>query len=212
MRQIRDDLWETTPDSPLPGLTTHAYLWTPSAGANVLFYSVATDRDLDRVEELGGVADQYLSHQDEAGPMLARIAERFGARLHAPAAEAEAIGRFRRPDRLLAGRSIDPNGVEVVEAPGHSPGSTAYLVPGAGGLTYLFTGDSLYRADDGRWSAGYIPGYSDADTLARSVRALGALRPDVVISSAFRGDDGAHEVDPDQWPSLTEEAAAGIRA
>jgi hydroxyacylglutathione hydrolase len=30
MRQVRADLWETNTDSPFPGLTTHAYLWTPS--------------------------------------------------------------------------------------------------------------------------------------------------------------------------------------
>ena len=212
MRQIRDDLWETTTDSPLPGLTTHAYLWTPPVGRNVLFYSVATDGDLDRLAELGGVADQYLSHQDEAGPMLARIAARFGSRLHAPAAEVARVERHHRPDVLLAGRHTDSNGVEVIEAPGHSPGSTAYVVQGHGGRRYLFTGDTLFRNDRGDWSAGYIRGISDAEALARSVRLLGTLRPDVVISSAFAGDDGAHDVDPDDWPALTEAAAAGIRA
>jgi glyoxylase-like metal-dependent hydrolase (beta-lactamase superfamily II) len=212
MRQIRDDLWETTTDSPLPGLTTHAYLWTPPGGRNVLFYSVATDADFDRLEELGGVAHQYLSHQDEAGPMLARIADRFGARLHAPAAEVARISRHHPPDVALAGHHTDGNDVEVIEAPGHSSGSTAYIVQGQGGHRYLFTGDTLFRDDRGDWTAGYLPGISDADALARSVRLLGTLRPDVVISSAFAGDDGAHAVDPDEWASLTEEAAAGIRA
>jgi hydroxyacylglutathione hydrolase len=212
MRQIRDDLWETTADAPLPGLTTHAYLWTPPAGGNVLFYSVATDGDFERIAELGGIAHQYLSHQDEAGPMLDRIAERFGSSLHAPAAEESRIGRFRRPDVLVAGRHTDDNGIEVIEAPGHSPGSTAYIVHGRGGATYLFTGDTLFLTDGDRWTAGYIGGISDAADLARSVRLLGTLRPDVVISSAFMGTDGAHEVDPDDWPALTEQAAAAIRA
>lgn len=211
MRQIRDDLWETTADAPAPGLTTHAYLWTPPAGGNVLFYSVATDGDFDRLEKLGGVAHQYLSHQDEAGPMLERIAERFGSQLHAPAAEEAAIGRFRLPDVPVAGRHTDDHGIEVIEVPGHTPGSTAYVVPGHGGATYLFTGDTLFMTDGDRWTAGYIGGMSDADNLARSVRLLGTLRPDVVISSAFMGTDGAHDVDPDEWPTLTEAAAAGIR-
>jgi glyoxylase-like metal-dependent hydrolase (beta-lactamase superfamily II) len=173
---------------------------------------VATDGDLDRLDELGGIADQYLSHQDEAGPMLARIAERFGSRLHAPAAEVARIARHHPPDVPLAGHHTDSNGVEVIEAPGHSPGSTAYVVQGAGGRRYLFTGDTLFRNDRGEWTAGYIRGISDADALARSVRLLGTLRPDVVISSAFAGADGAHDVDPDEWPALTEAAAAGIRA
>jgi hypothetical protein len=44
------------------------------------------------------------------------------------------------------------------------------------------------------------------------VRLLGTTRPDVVISSAFMGADGAHDVDPEAWPASTEAAAAGIRA
>ena len=74
------------------GLTTHAYLWT-RPGRNVLFYSPATDADFDAIDELGGVDDQYLSHQDEAGPMLATIVDRFGSRLHAPATELVTIGQ-----------------------------------------------------------------------------------------------------------------------
>ena len=35
MRQIRSDLWETRVDSPFPGLTTHAYLWTGGPDGNV---------------------------------------------------------------------------------------------------------------------------------------------------------------------------------
>ncbi len=46
MRQVLTDLWETRTDSPFPGLTTHAYLWTPR---NALFYSVATDADFDAI-------------------------------------------------------------------------------------------------------------------------------------------------------------------
>jgi hydroxyacylglutathione hydrolase len=47
MRQIRPDLWETAPDSPFEGLTTHAYLWTPPDRGNALFYNTAGDQDLD---------------------------------------------------------------------------------------------------------------------------------------------------------------------
>jgi hypothetical protein len=78
----------------VPGLTTHAYLWTPPAGDAVLFYAPGSDADFDAVEALGGVGHQYLSHRDEAGPTLALLAGRFGARLHVPAAEADDIARF----------------------------------------------------------------------------------------------------------------------
>lgn len=46
-----------------PEQATHAFLWT---ARNALFYSTATDADFGGLEELGGVADQYLSHCDEA--------------------------------------------------------------------------------------------------------------------------------------------------
>jgi hypothetical protein len=91
LKKIREDLWETQGESPFPGLTTHAYLWTPPFGGNVLFYSTVTDGDFDEIERLGGVAHQYLSHHDEAGPMVREIARRFGARLHAGRGDAKRI-------------------------------------------------------------------------------------------------------------------------
>ena len=90
MRKVLEDLYETRIDSGFPGLKTHAHLWTP---ANILFYSTATDSEFDVLGELGGVNDHYLSHRDEAGPMLARIADRFGSALHAPAADLPPIAR-----------------------------------------------------------------------------------------------------------------------
>jgi hypothetical protein len=56
MRQIRADLWETRTDSPFPGLTTHAYLWTAPSAGNAMFYSVAGDADFDQLSDLGGIA------------------------------------------------------------------------------------------------------------------------------------------------------------
>ena len=63
LRRVAEDLWETSIDRPFPGLTTHAYLWTAAPAGNVLFYSVATDAQFDELDDLGGVAHQYLSHR-----------------------------------------------------------------------------------------------------------------------------------------------------
>src|SRR5690348_5168259 len=130
MRQIRDDLWETAPDSPFPGLTTHAYLWLLPGGPNVLFYATADTAEFATMEQLGGVGHQYLSHRDEAGPSLAEVADHFGATLHAPLAERREIAEFAQPGVLLDRRHVDELGIEVVPTPGHSPGSTCYLVTG----------------------------------------------------------------------------------
>jgi len=208
MEKVLSDLWQTRTDSPFPGLTTHAFLWT---GRNALFYSTATDADFDELEDLGGVADQYLSHRDEAGPMLATIADRFDSTLHAPAAELLEIGQHAHVDVPLAGRHVDVNGVEIIPTPGHSPGSICYLVKGAEG-SYLFTGDTLVLGDTGNWWAGYIPGIGDADALAESLRLLRTLTPDVVISSAFQGDSAVHRIQPKRWTDHIDEALDGLSA
>ncbi|WP_029116295.1 MBL fold metallo-hydrolase [Mycobacterium sp. URHB0044] len=209
MRPIRSDLWETRVDSPFPGLTTHAYLWTGGPDGNVLFYGTQTDADFDDIEALGGVAHHYLSHRDEAGPMLRKVADRFGARLHAPVAELVEIGQHAHVDVPLGSRHVDGNGIEVIPTPGHTPGSTCYLVPGAHGQSYLFTGDTIYLGDDGAWSAGYIPPISDAGPLADSLRTLARLTPDLVISSAFAGDTAVH-VTRGRWRECVEQASARL--
>ncbi len=209
MKQVLSDLWETATDSPFPGLTTHAYLWTP---ANALFYSPATDAEFGELAELGGVSDQYLSHRDEAGPMLKRIAERFGSTLHAPQGDLADISRHAHVDVPLSSRHIDYNGVEIIPTPGHSPGSVCYLVSGAEGR-YLFTGDTLFRNPEGQWWAGYIEGFhqpSDAETIAASLRILADLTPDVVISSAFQGDSAVHRITQGHWRGHVAHAIAGL--
>lgn len=212
LARIRDDLWETRAYSPAPGLTTHAYLWTPRSNRNVLFYSPGTGDDFDEIADLGGIAHQYLSHQDEAGPALRQIADRFGARLHAPAAEVDAIREFAEPRVHLRDRHTDGNGVEVIPTPGHSPGSTCFLVTGLDGLTYLFTGDTVFLSEDVAWTAGFVPGVSDAAALKSSLRLLSTLAPDLVISSAFAGPAGAHALGDTRWATCAEQAICTLPA
>lgn len=57
---------------------------------------------------------------------------------------------------------MDGNGIEVIPTPGHTPGSTCYLVPGVNGQSYLFTGDTIMLGADDNWFAGYIPPISEA--------------------------------------------------
>jgi glyoxylase-like metal-dependent hydrolase (beta-lactamase superfamily II) len=211
MRPIRADLWETRVNNPFPGLTTHAYLWTGGPDGNVLFYGTQTDADFDDLESLGGVAHQYLSHRDEAGPMLAEVAERFGSQLHAPAVELAEIGQFAHIDVPVGSRHVDANGIEVIPTPGHTPGSTCYLVPGVNGQRYLFTGDTIFLGDDGDWAAGYIPPISVAAPLADSLRLLEGLRPDLVISSAFPGDTAVHAPGV-RWSECVQQARTRLSA
>lgn len=212
LTRIRDDLWQTRLDTPFPGLTTHAYLWRGPHG-NVLFYSPATDADFDAIDALGGVSAQYLSHLDEAGPNLVRIAERFGRRLFAPSAEIDAITKHARVDvPVAASRYVDSNGVEILPTPGHSPGSTSYLVNGVGGQKYLFTGDTIFPRGDGTWGTFLVPGRGDAVQLRRSVELLSSVAPDLVIASAFGGDNAFEEVTSERWAEIIAHASASVPA
>lgn len=210
MLRLRDDLWQTRMDTPFPGLTTHGYLWRGPHG-NVLFYSPATEADFDAIGALGGVAAQYLSHLDEAGPNLDRIAKRFGRRLHAPAAEIDAIEKHARVDVALDGsRHVDVNGVEVLPTPGHSPGSTSYLVTGVTGERYLFTGDTMFPTAEGTWATFLVPGRGDPGQLRESLQLLGTVAPDLVISSAFGGEVAWAVVDEHRWAECVAQALATI--
>jgi hydroxyacylglutathione hydrolase len=142
--------------------------------------------------------------------MLARIADRFGSRLHAPTAELARIGRNARVDVPLANRHVDSNGVEVIPTPGHSPGSTCYLVAGTEGETYLFTGDTTYVGDDGTWTIYLARGVSDAAALRSSLQLLGTLHPDIVITSAFRGQTAVHTLGARRWSDCIAEALASL--
>jgi hydroxyacylglutathione hydrolase len=208
MKQIQPDLWETEAENPATGLTTHAYLLVRDDG-NVLFYNTGLRHEIDRMAELGGVACQYLSHRDELGDSIRLIAERFGARLGGHVREAADFARVRAPDILFDRRAMHLGNVEVIPTPGHSPGSTCFLVNAPHGKRYLFTGDTLYLDRDGTWSAGFIPGYNspdDRETLAESLRLLRELEPHLVLSSAFGGVAGFQEIAPGDWPGHVDRA------
>jgi glyoxylase-like metal-dependent hydrolase (beta-lactamase superfamily II) len=210
MTQIRNDLWQTRTESPFPGLTTHAYLWRGPSG-NILFYSPASDADFEAIEALGGVSAQYLSHLDEAGPMLARVADRFGSQLHAPAPELDAIGRHAHVDAPVDARQhVDVNGIDAIPTPGHSDGSTCYLVPGVDGEKYLFTGDTMFPAGDGTWSTFLVPGRGSAAALRSSLELLGTVQPDIAISSAFGGDTAIEAVAAQRWSECIDQALASV--
>jgi glyoxylase-like metal-dependent hydrolase (beta-lactamase superfamily II) len=213
LTRIRDDLYRTRVDNPFAAVTTHAYLWRGPAG-NVLFYNVASDPDFDALDQLGGVDAQYLSHLDEAGPTLTALADRFGRRLHAPAADSDAIGKHGHIDVLLdAVRHVDDNDVEVLPTPGHSPGSTCYLVTGAGGAKYLFTGDTMFPTADGKWATFVVPGRGDAAAMRDSLKLLGTVQPDLVISSAFGGSTAIEVViDQRRWAECIEQALESVPA
>lgn len=83
--------------------------------------------------------------------------------------------------------------VIAVQMPGHTPGSTAFLVRGRGGVTYLFSGDTTwtFRGVEAPAHKSIRAFDGDLEVLSSSIGRLHALlisRPDVKIIPAHDGD------------------------
>ncbi|WP_292438645.1 MBL fold metallo-hydrolase [Methylophaga sp.] len=187
MKQIQSDLWETSVESPFPGLTTHAYLWIRDNG-NVLFYNTSQQNEIQQMAALGGVAYQLLSHRDELGGSINQIRDLYAAKLGGHRAELEAFAEVCQPDIVFEQRQWLFDDLEVIPTPGHTPGSCCFLAKSSEGSTVLFTGDTLYWSDTGL-RPGLLP-FSDRDQLIQSLSVLETVSPDLVCSSAFSGQDG----------------------
>lgn len=208
MKKILEDVWQTKTENPASGLYTHAYLLIRNTD-NVLFYNTGLKEEIERIAELGGISYQFLSHQDELGDSLKSIKQQFSSKLGGPEKEKEQFAKYLAPDILFSKREVIA-GVEIILTPGHTVGSTCFMVEGKDKLKYLFTGDSLYLSKDGEWKAGYIPGYSDKKTLIESLGLLKTLQPDVVMCSGSDGSQGYQKMEHNEWEKIIELSIANL--
>ncbi len=198
MKQMFPDLWQTTPEHPSSGLTTHAYLLLRSEG-NILFYGSGRPDDHERIQDLGGLTRQYLSHRDEAGPPLVRIRQMFGSKLCCHRLEEAAVSKACPVDLTFQEREIHLSDIEVIPTPGHTDGSTCFLITSPHGSRYLFTGDTIFLVNDS-WSTYVMPDAGGSrNDLINSLKLLGRLEPDVVISSASVGRVAFKEMSTGEW-------------
>lgn len=209
MKQIYADLWQTTPEHPFPGLTTHAYLLLRKEG-NVLFYGSGRPDDHQSIQDLGGITRQYLSHRDEAGSPLVHIRQLFGSMLCCHRLEKAAINRFCPVDLTFQKREIHLGDIEVIPTPGHTDGSTCFLFSSPVGKRYLFTGDTIFPSDDS-WGTYVMPkaGGSESD-LVNSLNLLRDLEPDVVIPSASVGRFSVTEMPPGGWRVVVDQTVRSL--
>ena len=82
--------------------------------------------------------------------------------------------------------------------PGHTEGGLCFLHDSAHGRC-LFSGDVLYVAGQALETLVVACDGGDANTLARTLRALKPLRPDWVFSSAFVGERSFMDVRGGVW-------------
>ncbi|MCR4267705.1 MBL fold metallo-hydrolase [Nitratireductor sp. ZSWI3] len=220
MKQLYDDLWQTSPEHPLsrfPNSQCHAYLLVREAG-NVLFYSTGREAvgkvddraDHDRIEELGGVSHLLLSHWHEASPSTRSIRERFNATLICQAREAPMVEKVAgvAPDTVFWERQTLLDGIEAVPTPGHTVGSACYLYRSPSGQTYLFTGDTIWPAR-GSWTSVTFEDDARQSTHRASLNLLAALDPTVVLP-AISPSDPVVEVSSFEWRSAIQATLASL--
>jgi glyoxylase-like metal-dependent hydrolase (beta-lactamase superfamily II) len=220
MRQIYPDLWQTSPEHPLPSFphtTCNAYLLVREAG-NVLFYSTGREAigkvddrtDHDRIEELGGVGHMLLGHWHEASPSVRRIKERFGATIVSHARDAPPIEKEGgvAPDVTFWDRHALFRDIEAIPTPGHTVGSACYLYRSPHGKTYLFTGDTIWPAR-GSWTTATFEDDPKQASHRSSLDLLATLEPDVVLSAVAPGET-FKEIVASEWPAAIEAAKAKL--
>ena len=202
MKQIYPDLWQTRPEHPFgPELSTHAYLLTRSS-VNVLFYNSACLDEYDQIQQLGGMAFQFLSHRDEAGKNLEQVKSRFLNKLCCHQLEERAVAKNSPVDLVFEKRGIYADDIEVIPTPGHTAGSVCFLYRSPHGKTYLFTGDTIFPDRD---SWGTYVSWLKKPVLAKSLELLKGVEPDVVISSGSVGQFALHEMGRGQWSDVLNE-------
>lgn len=162
----------TSTSQPLPfdeTIVARAFLLERDAG-NVLIYSNGElARDADAFRALGGVERQYLSHWHESlfGGLEGTGIE---APLFVHRADASQTAKRMRVRGAFSKRHLLDDDLEVIPAPGHTPGATAYLWD-SGEHRLLFTGDTLYLRDR-EWVAAVL----DSSDRARYLESLELLR------------------------------------
>ena len=172
-------LHASTPQ-PLPfdeSLAASAFLLERDRG-NLLIYSTGRlGRDAESFRALGGIERQYLNHWHESlfggldgtgidAPLFVHRADspQTAKRLHVR-------GAFAR-------RHFLDDDFEVIPAPGHTPGATAYLWD-TGEHRLLFTGDTLFLRD-GEWVAAVLDS-SDRELYLQSLELLRGLDFDILV-------------------------------
>jgi glyoxylase-like metal-dependent hydrolase (beta-lactamase superfamily II) len=172
-----------------PSLEIRAFLLQRNQG-NLLVYSVGTlEADVQAIRDLGGISRQYLNHRHEAAFGCDRVAATFGAPLFCHQNERRSVSETCNVDEIFSERHMLDDDFEVIPAPGHTRGATAFLWD-RGRHRCLFTGDTIYLRN-GEWVAAVLTS-SNRDDYIESLELIRDLDFDVLVPWAATAGQPYH--------------------
>ncbi len=164
-----------------PQLDIRAFLLERHDG-NILIYSTAGLR-LDP----GSAARQYLNHRHEASFTAASV----DAPLFVHENERDSVAEHTQVRGTFSRRHTFGDDLEVIPAPGHTSGATAFLWD-SGEQRFLFTGDTIYLDGD-EWIAAVLES-SDRAAYLSSLELIRELDFDVLVPWVASHDGPSHVV------------------
>jgi glyoxylase-like metal-dependent hydrolase (beta-lactamase superfamily II) len=165
-----------------PSLEIRTFLLRRERG-NLLIYSTKSlAAAAAAIEGLGGISRHYLNHRHEA--MFS--SDWVDAPLFVHERERRSVERTYAVHGTFSGRHLVDDDFEVIPAPGHTSGATAYLWD-SGENRLLFTGDTIY-INEGEWVAAVLDS-SDRALYIESLELIRELDFDLLVPWAVSGGE-----------------------
>lgn len=181
MQTVIPGLYASAPE-PLgfgPSLQIRAFLLRRESGNLLIYRSAALERDTQEIRDLGGVWRQYLNHHHEASPACDWVTGEFGAPLHVHEKDAVQTSEVCEVGATFSERHRPSEDFEVIPAPGHTAGATAFLWD-SGRHRVLFTGDTVFFGRGG-WRAAVLDGVSDRERYIESLDLIRTVDFDLLV-------------------------------
>jgi glyoxylase-like metal-dependent hydrolase (beta-lactamase superfamily II) len=145
------------------------------------------EAEASAIQDLGGIARQYLNHGHEAG----LVSDWLTAPLFVHENERKSVERRAHVRGTFSRHHSLEDDFEVIPTPGHTSGATSYLWD-SGEHRLLFTGDTIYLRD-GEWVAAVLDS-SEREPYLESLELIRELDFDVLVPWIASGEDPFYAV------------------